>query len=110
ARACFQRAEKTEKLRAAMRAAYGKLGRVPISLSIGFFGDATRRLEQVFPAAENPLPKSLRGLEPTAIDGKKIKHVAKRLKILRTIKGHVLGGKLVAAMSLRTNLAVALGA
>lgn len=106
----FQHAVENEELQATIRAAYGKLGRVPISLSVGFFGDATRRLEQVFPAAENPLPKSLRGFEPTAIDGKKIKHVAKRLKILRKIKGHVLGGKIVAAMSLRTNLAVALGA
>ena len=106
----FQHAVENEELQATIRAAYGKLGRVPISLSVGFFGDATRRLEQVFPAAENPLPKSLRDFEPTAIDGKKIKHVAKRLKILRKMKGHVLGGKIVAAMSLRTNLAVALGA
>src|SRR6476660_8108586 len=88
----FQHALEDEELETTVRAAYGKLARVPISLSVGFFGAATRRLEQVFPAAENPLPKSLREFEPTAIDGKKIKHVAKRLKILRTIKGHVLGG------------------
>jgi hypothetical protein len=106
----FRYAVENEELQATIRAAYGKLARVPISLSIGFFGAATRRLEQVFPAAENPLPKSLRGLEPTAIDGKKIKHVLKRMKALRGIKGHVLGGKIVAAMSLRTNLAVGLAA
>jgi hypothetical protein len=106
----FQHAVENEELPATIRAAYGKLERVPISLSVGLFGEATRRLEQVFPAAENRLPKSLRGFEPTAIDGKKIKHVAKRLKALRKVKGHVLGGKIVAAMSLRTNLAVALDA
>jgi hypothetical protein len=106
----FQHAVENEELEATIRAAYGKLARVPISLSVGYFGAATRRLEQVFPAAENPLPRSLRGFEPTAIDGKKIKHVLKRMKALRGIKGHVLGGKLVAAMSLRTNLAVALAA
>jgi hypothetical protein len=106
----FQHAVENEELQATIRAAYGKLERVPISLSVGLFGEATRRLEQVFPAAENPLPKSLRGFEPTAIDGKKIKHVAKRLKALRKVKGHVLGGKIVAAMSLRTNLAVAVDA
>jgi Transposase DDE domain len=106
----FQNAVENEELEATIRAMYGKLARVPISLSVGFFGEATRRLEQVFPAAENPLPKSLREFEPTAIDGKKIKHVAKRLKALRKLRGHVLGGKIVAAMSLRTNLAVALGA
>jgi hypothetical protein len=106
----FQHAVENEELQATVRAAYGKLARVPISLSVGFFGDATRRLEQVLPTAENPLPKSLRDLEPTAVDGKKIKFVAKRLKALRDIKGHVLGGKIVAAMSLRTNLAVGLAA
>ena len=107
----FQDAIENEALEASIRAAYGKLARVPISLSVGFFAEATRRLEQVFPAtAENQIPKSLRGFEPTAIDGKKIKHVAKRLKILRKVRGHVLGGKLVVAMSLHTNLAVALGA
>lgn len=106
----FQHAVESEELETTVRAAYGKLARVPIPLSVGFFSDATRRLEQVFPAAENPLPKSVRQLEPTAIDGKKIKHVTKRLKALRNIKGHVLGGKIVAAMSLRTNLAVALAA
>ena len=62
------------------------------------------------PTIEDPLPKSLRDLEPTAIDGKKIEHVAKRLKCLRKFRGHVLGGKIAAAMSLRTNLAVGLAA
>ena len=106
----FEHAVENEELLATIRAVYGKLGRVPVSLSVGLFGDATRRLEQVFPTGENPLPKSLREFEPTAIDGKKIKHVAKRLKALRKVKGHVLGGKIVVAMSLRTNLAVALDA
>jgi hypothetical protein len=106
----FQHATENEELQATIRAAYGKLARVPISLSVGLFGAATRRLEQVFPAAENPLPKSLEEFEPSAIDGKKIKHVLKRIKALRGFKGHVLGGKLVAILSLRTGLAVALAA
>jgi hypothetical protein len=106
----FQQAVENEELEATIRSVYGKLARVPVSLSVGLFGEATRRLEQVFPAAENPIPKSLQCFDPTTIDGKKIKHVVKRLKVLRNIKGHVLGGKLVVAMSLRTNLAVAVGA
>jgi hypothetical protein len=106
----FEHAVEAQELEATIRAAYGKLARVPISLAVGFFGEATRRLEQVFPAAENPLPKSLRDFEPTAIDGKKIKHVARRLKVLRKTRGLILGGKIVVAMSLRTNLAVALDA
>jgi hypothetical protein len=106
----FQHALENEELQATIRAAYGKLERIPIPLSVGFFAAATRRLEQVFAGAENPLPKSLQKFEPTALDGKKIKHVLKRLKVLRGLKGHVLGGKLLGAMSMRTNLAVGLTA
>lgn len=106
----FRKAQENEELEASIEAMYGKLRRVSITLSEGFFAEATRRLEEVFPVADNPLPKSLRDLELTAIDGKKIKHVAKRMKALRTVKGHVLGGKTVVALSLRTNLAVGLAA
>ena len=39
-------------------------------------------------------------------DGKTIKHVAKRMKVLRQYLGKVLGGKLVVSQSLRTGMAV----
>ncbi len=42
------------------------------------------------------------------MDGKKLKHVAKRLKALRKVKGNVLGGKLVVAQNVATGLAIAL--
>ena len=110
----FQQAVESEQLETTIRAPYRKLERVPVPLSVGFFSAATRRLEEVFPTGQtsrpSALPKSLRAFEPTAIDGKKIKHVPKRLKALRSVRGHVLGGKLVAALSLRTNLVTGLSA
>jgi len=53
----FQQAVENEVLEATVRAVYGKLARVPVSLSVGLFAEATRRLEQVFP----PLRTRFRG-------------------------------------------------
>jgi hypothetical protein len=91
-------------------ALYGKLRRVPLTLSQGLLGEATDRLCQVFPNATDPLPSSLDGLEVFAFDGKKIKFVAKRLKLLRPLRGQILGGKLLVAQHMATGLAVALEA
>jgi hypothetical protein len=93
-----------------VEALYGKLRRVPLSLSQGLLGEATGRLRQVFPDVTDPLPSSLDGLEVFAFDGKKIKFVAKRLKPLRAVRGQVLGGKLLVAQHVATGLAVALQA
>jgi hypothetical protein len=93
-----------------VEALYGKLRRVPLTLSQGLLGEATCRLRQVFPAATDPLPKSLDALEVVAFDGKKIKFVAKRLKGLRGLRGQTLGGKLLVAQHVTTGLAVASGA
>jgi hypothetical protein len=43
-------------------------------------------------------------------DGKTIKHVAKRLKILEKLKGKVIGGRLVVTQSFSTGMVVAMGA
>ncbi len=106
----FQDARDEGTLPTCVEALYGKLRRVPLTLSQGLLGEATCRLRQVFPAATDPLPKSLGGLEVVAFDGKKIKFVAKRLKALRGIRGQVLGGKLLVAQHVTTGLAVALQA
>jgi hypothetical protein len=108
-RRSFARAKEQGSLAASQRAMYGKLARVPIGLSRGFLVDTTRRLRAVFPEGRaTVLPKSLDGFQVVVLDGKKLKHVAKRLKALRKVKGHVLGGKLVVALDLATGLAVAL--
>jgi hypothetical protein len=103
----FSRARDNGTLEASITAAYGKLRRVPIALSCGLLADTTARLVTILPKPSNAtVPASLRDLVVTALDGKKIKHVAKRLKALRTIQGLVLGGKLVAAQEVSSGLAI----
>lgn len=111
ARQSFERAEERGELDASFRAAYGKLGRLPIALSMAFLADSTDRLRAIYPEeACSPLPKSLQGLQPVVFDGKAIKRVAKRLKLLRGIPGGLLGGRALVALDLRRGLAVAMHA
>src|ERR1700683_880100 len=106
----FQDAQDEGTLPTCVEALYGKLRRVPLTLSQGLLGEATCRLRQVFPNATDPLPASLDALEVVAFDGKKIKFVAKRLKALRVVRGQILGGKLLVAQHVATGLAVAIQA
>lgn len=107
----FTRAQENGTLEASIVAAYGKLSRVPIALSCGLLADATPRLLELLPKpATVAVPPSLRAFGVIALDGKKIKHVAKRLKALRKVKGQVLGGKLVAAQEVTSGLAIGLHA
>ena len=77
---------------------YGKLRRLPISLSVGFLQEVTARLGELFPAAlAGTLPASLRPHEVLLIDGKALKKVAKRLAVTRGTPGRLLGGKLLVA-------------
>jgi hypothetical protein len=111
-RRSFLRAEKDGDLETTIRAAYGKLSRTPLPLSIGLLSEGTARLNEIFPqsVAGQEVPDSLQEMEVIVYDGKKIKHVVKRLKVLQKVKGHVLGGKLVVAQSLSTGMALAMGA
>jgi len=107
-RQAFQRADQAGELPTSQEAVYGKLRRLPISLSNGFLFDGTQRLEEVLPAVRSSLPESLQEFECLIIDGKKLKHLPKRLKVARGVKGAVLGGKTVAALSWETGLVVAM--
>jgi hypothetical protein len=110
-RRAMLRAEEREELDASCQAAYGKLRRIPISLSNAFLAYPTDRLREVFPeGAGSPLPASLRYLDVIAIDGKKIKRAAKRLKVARGYSGTPLGGKALVALDLRCGLVVAMNA
>jgi Transposase DDE domain len=106
----FQRAQDQGTLPTGIEAVYGKLRRVPLSLSQGLLGEATARLHQVFPDAVDPLPASLEAFDVFSFDGKKLKFVAKRLKALWRLNGQVLGGKLLVVQHTATGLAVALAA
>jgi hypothetical protein len=80
-------------------------------LSMGLLSEASARLHDLFPdVAANEIPASLGGMEIFFHDGKTLKHVAKRLKILEKLKGKVIGGRLVVTQSFSTGMVVAMGA
>lgn len=111
-RRAFAEAQQQGTLETSITAAFGKLRRLPIPLSMGFLADCTLRLMQLFPesSAAVQLPASLAGLEPVVLDGKAIKKVAKRLKALQGVKGGVLGGRALVALRLRPGVVVAMHA
>lgn len=107
----FSRASESGELVATTRAAYGKLSRLPIALSVGLLSELTDRLRALFPEqAKRTLPRSLEDFTVVTIDGKTIKRIAKRLKPLRNVKAGVLGGKAVVATEFSTGLAVTMAA
>ncbi|HKB42011.1 MAG TPA: hypothetical protein VKD72_36630 [Gemmataceae bacterium] len=84
----FERAIEDDQLPASIQAAYGKLRRLPVALSMAFLAGCTDRLRALFPAAARaPAPASLRRLRRIVYDGKALKRVAKRLKPLRGVPG-----------------------
>jgi hypothetical protein len=111
-RRSFQEARDEGSLEASLAAAFGKLRRLPIALSMGFLTDCTVRLMELFPedVPVVELPTSLGSLEPVILDGKAIKKVAKRLKALQGVGGGILGGRALVALRLRRGVAVAMHA
>jgi len=110
-RRSFQAARANGRLAATTRAVYGKLSRVPLELSQVFLSGATQRLQEVLPTTPTcVLPESLRRFSVVVVDGKKIKGLAKRVKVLRDFRGKALGGKGVVALHLNTQLAIAMEA
>lgn len=111
ARASFEHALEQSALPVSIPAAYGKLRRLPIGLSAAFLTEGTARLHELLPAQLTAaMPPSVRDFTVTLLDGKTIKHVAKRLKLLRGVRGGVLGGKTLVALEVNSGLAVALAA
>jgi hypothetical protein len=111
ARASFERALEDDALPVTIPAAYGKLRRLPIALSCAFVTAGTARLHELLPVRPTvTLPLSLRGFCVTVLDGKAIKRVAKRLKLLRGVQGGLLGGKALVALEMNSGLAVGMRA
>jgi hypothetical protein len=107
----FSKARETGELEASMVAAYRKLGRLNIDLSMAFLGDSTDPLRDLFPKrARRQPPPSLRKFRTVILDGKAIKKVAKRLKPLRGTAGGLLGGRTLVALEHATGLTVGLHA
>jgi hypothetical protein len=107
----FQRALDEGRVDISLQAIYGKLRRVPISLSLGLFDTASAQMRSVASSViAQPLPASLQSFWALAFDGKKLKHVLHRLKPLRGLKGNVFGGKLLVVQDMATQQAVAIEA
>jgi hypothetical protein len=111
-RAGFSKARASGDLLTSVEAAFGKLRRLPITLSVGFLADCTLRLLELFPDNQQAidLPRSLAGMNVLLLDGKAIKRVAKRLKALRGAQGGVLGGRALVAYWANRGVVVAMHA
>lgn len=107
----FQHAREDKALKASIQAMYGKLRRVPIALSTGFFMEAAARLRELAsPTVANKLPECVASFRVLGFDGKKLKYVVKRLKPLRGLQGKIYGGKILVVQDLETQQAVAVEA
>jgi hypothetical protein len=107
----FSRARESAELEASLTAAYGKLSRIPVPLSMGFLRESADRLRTIFPdGVRRTVPPSVQEMTPVILDGKAIKRVAKRLKKLRGAKGGMLGGRALVALEFTTGLAMAMHA
>jgi hypothetical protein len=109
----FCHAQRDGTLSAVLSSTYDKLSHLPLAVSEAFLAEGADRLRQVFPATElaaldDPIPLSLRAFAVLILDGKVVKRVPRRLKPARQRKGGLLGGKGLAALHLRTGLALAL--
>jgi hypothetical protein len=109
----FCHAQRDGTLDAVLSSTYDKLGHLPLAVSEAFLAEGAERLRQVFPDAEiaalgDPIPPSLRDFEVLVLDGKVVKRVPRRLQPARRRRGGLLGGKGLAALHLRSGLALAL--
>ena len=67
----FSRAQEAGSLEASTRAAYGKLGRLPVTLSVGLFGEIATLLAELFPEkVRRETPVNLSSFRIVTIDGK----------------------------------------
>jgi hypothetical protein len=111
-RQSFTRAQEQGTLPTSSEAVYGKLRRVPLSLSLGFFMEGSARLRALLPLPHvaTALPVSVAALTVVVGDGKTLKRVAKRLLPARGAAGKVYGGKLLVAVLPREGIVVGLAA
>jgi hypothetical protein len=106
----FRQAKNHGTLTTTVKSVYDRLATIPCRISTALFAEASRRLDQVSACIVDPLFDAFADRRVLALDGKKIKYVAKRLKQLRGLKGNVLGGKLLVAQDMMTGRAVAVEA
>ncbi len=108
-RQSFTRAREHGTLPTSSEAVYGKLRRVPLSLSLGFFTEGPARGRALLPPQHlaTAQPARVAALTVVVGEGKTLKRVAKRLLPARRAAGKVYGGKLLVAFLPREDVAVA---
>jgi hypothetical protein len=108
-RSSFAEAREAGVLDVTDQAAYGKLRRIPVAVSEALLSTVSHRMSDLVPAVEvRSLPDCFAAYEVIHIDGKKIKKLAKRLKLLRGVSGSLLGGKVLAGINGRTGMVIAM--
>lgn len=108
-RGSFQKHKEDGTLQTSLQAVYDKLGRIPLRVSQGFLERATIVLREVFPDWSTwTLPSSLNEFGVMVYDGKAIKRVAHRLKITRSSRGGLLGGRALVVQDWKTGMAIAM--
>jgi hypothetical protein len=110
--ASFADAKRRGALPVSEGAVYSKLRHIPEGLSLGFLEEVTAKLRSLLPegARAEVLPASLDEMAVVILDGKKIRHVAKRLLPLRNKPGKIVGGKILVAYLPREGLAASMAA
>lgn len=107
----LESAQETGALPASIQAAYAKLRRMPVDVSVALLNGGADRLLELYPAGVRPaVPSSLAGMEVFILDGKTVKWVHKRLKVLRQATGGAVGGKALVGLSMNRGLVVAIHA
>lgn len=92
------------------QAFYGKLRRLPPAVSMAFLAEGADRLRALLPEAKPDLPAGLSQYGVYILDGKTIKGVQRRLKVLRRETAGPLGGRALVALCLNDGLVVAMHA
>lgn len=88
---------------------YRKLARTPVGLSRALLRECTARLAGLMPAGDAVgLAPCFDGFAVIVGDGKKVKNAAKRLKPTRGYAGKLIGAKALAALDVRSGMAVAM--
>jgi hypothetical protein len=107
--ASFEQADERGELPVAVSNAYAKLSRLPVAVSMALLAEGSQRIGAVMPEGlKSPVPTSLAGFKVVAVDGKKLKKAAKRLRVLHGLPGKLLSAKLLVAMDVGSGLAVAM--
>lgn len=104
----YQELERSGSAPADQSSFYRKLGNMPQAVSRALLCSCTIRLRQLTVPQADLLPGCFQDLEVVALDGKKLKRAAKRLKPTRGYSGSLLGAKALVAMSLSSGLAIAM--